>query len=220
MTSRGVPAWVWIVALVPLAVVALGVASGLSLYGLRKHLANAEAARSAASAAPAPPPTSTRPPLSGEPADLSSIMGRARRLADEWQREAALLGVEARLLRGKVQTSEGASAKLTFGPSPFAGERQRSGSFVVTYDRSGLRGAPEPGRGGKPLPEPRCAPEHVLPLVSDWSAEAITLRYGFDRDERALWFASPAERPAELRVFDPGDCRQRGNIVVAPRPPR
>jgi len=37
--------------------------------------------------------------------------------------------------------------------------------FVVVYDRTGLRGMSVPGRAGKGLPEPMCAPEHVLHQV-------------------------------------------------------
>jgi len=210
-----VPAWAWIIALVPLSIVGLAVASGLSVYGLRKYLAlekGAEASEASSSAA-----VSRRlPPLTGEASDLSSVMGRARKLAEQWQPEAALLGIEAMLTEGKVQTQHGASAKLTFGPSPFATKRPPSDLFVVTYDMSGITGVPADGRPSKALPEPRCAPEHVLHGVTDLGSVSLVLRYAFDSDERALWFVSPAGDPTQLRVFDPHDCRQRGNIVVAP----
>jgi hypothetical protein len=217
VSLRAVPAWAWIVALVPLAIVGLGVASRLSVYGLRKHLARAQAETSAESA---PPPASFAQPtatLTGEAVDLSAVMGRARKLAERWQPEAALLGIEAVLLGGKIQTQDGASAKLSFGPGRFASKRQRAELFVVTYDKAGLSGAPAPGRAGKALPEPMCAPEHVLLRLSEQAGSATVLRYGYDDDERALWFANPAGDPKNLRVFDAQDCRLRGNVVVVPR---
>ena len=210
------PAWVWLIAIVPLATVGVGVASGLSVRGLRSFLADGPSAP--ASAAAASPTTALAfAPLTGEVADLSSIMGRARKLADGWQREAALLGIEAVLEHGKVQTPAGASAKLTFGPSPFASARAPSDLFVVVYDKGGLRGTPTAGRAGKALPEPMCAPEHVLKRVLDLGDVPVSLRYGYDSDERALWFTTPAQEPQPLRVFDPRDCSLRGNIVVVPR---
>ncbi len=220
MSLRAVPAWVWLVAVVPLATLGIALASGLSVRGLRSVLARAEAPAGPAAAAPSALPAPGFSTLAGEVADLSSIMGRARKLADGWQRDAALLGVEAVVERGKVQTLAGASAKLTFGPSPFASERPPSGLFVVVYDKTGLHGTPTAGQAGKTLPEPMCAPEHVLKRVLDLGDVPVSLRYGFDSDERALWFTSPAEHPQQLRVFDPRDCSQRGNIVVVPRPRR
>lgn len=219
MSLRAVPAWVWLVAIVPLATVGVGVASGLSVRGLRSVLAGRPRPLASASAAPATAPLPFAP-LAGEAADLSSIMGRARKLADGWQREAALLGIEALLERGKVQTPAGASAKLTFGPSPFANARPASDLFVVVYDKGGLRGTPTAGRAGKALPEPMCAPEHVLKRVLDLGDVPVSLRYGYDDDERALWFTTPAHDSQQLRVFDPRDCGQRGNVVVVPRPRR
>ena len=223
MSLRAVPAWAWIVALVPLAVVGLGVASGLSVYGLRKHLARQQAEASARRLASSPPSAPVAPPipaLSGEAVDLSRVMGRARKLADEWQPQAALLGIEAVLAGGKIQTQDGASAKLSFGPARSASQRQQAALFVVTYDRTGLRGAAVPGRAGKALPEPMCAPEYVLLRLTESAGSATVLRYGFDDDERALWFASPPGDPKNLRVFDAQDCRLRGNVVVVPRPRR
>jgi hypothetical protein len=55
---------------------------------------------------------------------------------------------------GKIQTQDGASAKVTFGPSPFDSTHPRSGLFVVTYDKSGISGVPAKGLAGKTLPEP------------------------------------------------------------------
>jgi hypothetical protein len=213
---RGVPAWAWIVALVPLSIVGLGVASSLSVYGLRKHLARASAEASAA-AAPSASVAPRAPTLRGESADLSSVMGRARKLANQWQPEAALLGIEAVLARGMVQTHEGASAKLTFGPSPFTAARPPSDVFVVVYDKAGLRGAPTPGRPSKVLPEPMCAPEHVLSQLANRGEKPHVLRYAFDSDERALWHVTPSDDPQQLRVFDAQDCRVCGNVVVVPR---
>lgn len=211
---RAVPAWVWLVALVPLIAIGAAVASQLSTRDLSRYFSRSEPA-------PAPGPSASATPgfapLTGEAAELSSIMGRARRMANEWQREAALIGIEAVLLRSKVQTLEGATAKLIFGPSPFVDKRQRGDLFVVTYDQTGLHGEAMAGTVGKALPEPMCAPEHVLRQVTDLGAVPVSLRYGFDSDERALWFTSPSQRPEQLRVFDPQDCSQRGNIVVVPR---
>jgi len=220
VSLRSVPPWVWLVAIVPVATVAVGVASVLSARGLRSFLAQSNAAGSSAAPAESVSAPTGFSPLAGEVADLSSIMGRARKLANDWHREAALLGIEAVVERGKVQTSAGATAKLTFGPSPFATARPSSDLFVVVYDQAGLRGTATSGRVSKTLPEPMCAPEHVLKRVLDLGDVPVSLRYGFDSDERALWFTSPAEHPQRLRVFDPRDCSQRGNIVVVPRPGR
>lgn len=217
MSLRAVPAWVWLIAIVPLATVGVGVLSVLSVRGLRSYLSGAPSAATGVDSATAPLGFA---PLAGEVADLSSIMGRARKAADGWQREAALLGIEAVLEHGKVQTPTGASAKLTFGPSPFAAARPPSDLLIVVYDKAGLHATPAAGHAGKALPEPMCAPEHVLRQVLDLGAAPINLRYGFDSDERALWFTSPLAEPERLRVFDPQDCSQRGNIVVVPRPRR
>ena len=42
------------------------------------------------------------PEMGGKSVDLSTVMGRARGLANAWQPEAALLGIEARFLRGML----------------------------------------------------------------------------------------------------------------------
>ena len=70
--------------------------------------------------APAPPPKVT-----GSAVDLSTVMGRARALADVWQPEAALCSIEAKIDHGLIQTDQGASATIVFGPSPFALRQRR-----------------------------------------------------------------------------------------------
>jgi len=42
-------------------------------------------------------------------------MGRARKLANAWQPEAGLLGIEATLLDGKIPTQAGGTAKIVLG---------------------------------------------------------------------------------------------------------
>lgn len=184
-----------------------------------------------ASAAPAstdPPGTVVLPPLpsagplpafDGSLIDVSSVMGRARKLANEWEPEAALLGLEATVQSGKIQPQLGGKAKLTFGPSPFAaeGKPKHTGLFVVTYDQSGIHGAPEPGKAGATLAEPMCAPEAVLLRVSDWGTAALQLRYGLDSVQRPSWLISPVNDPKQLRIFEPQACAPRGSVVVRPR---
>jgi hypothetical protein len=155
------------------------------------------------------------PSLDGRPVDLSSVMGRARKLADAWQPEAALLGIEATLLGGVVDPSTDAVAKVTFGPSPFGQPGTRAGLFVVVYDKTGIHGAPAPGAAAKLLPEPMCAPEAVLARAADLGKGPIILRYALDPSQRPLWQANPLESPKQLRLFDPQDCSVRG--LVAPR---
>jgi type IV pilus assembly protein PilA len=155
------------------------------------------------------------PPLTGDAVDLSTVMGRARKLANAWQPEAALLGIEATLVDGKIQAQDGASAKLTFGPSAFDTTKARSGLFVVVYDRTGINGAPAAGKAGKILPEPMCAPERVLARLTTGGEGPTTLRYGLDSAQRPMWMANSLAHPKELRLFDPQDCSVRG--FVGPR---
>jgi hypothetical protein len=164
--------------------------------------------------ASAAPSAVAAPTLSGAAVDLSTVMGRARKLANAWQPEAALLGIEATLVDGKIQAQDGASAKLTFGPSVFDTKPARSGLFVVVYDQSGIKGAPAAGAAGKPLPEPMCAPERVLSRLANSAEGPTTLRYGLDTAERPMWMANSQAHPREVSLFDPQDCQVRG--LVAP----
>jgi len=164
-----------------------------------------------------PLPTPAALPLTGEPADLSSVMGRARKLANAWQPDATLLGVEATLLDGKIQTGAGATAKVSFGPSRFGDAPARPASFVVTYDRSGIKGTPLKAAAGKALPEPMCAPEGVLPRLDEFKGSPLTLRYGLDGSQRPAWLMSLPGDPKPLRAFAPEDCSPRGTFVARPR---
>lgn len=167
-------------------------------------------------ASKAPPvPTVVVPPLTGDAVDLSTVMGRARKLANAWQPEATLLGVEATLVDGKIQAQDGASAKLTFGPSPFDSMKARSGLFVVVYDKTGINGTPAAGTPGKALPEPMCAPERVLARLSNGAEGPTTLRYGLDSAQRPMWMANSQAHPKDVSLFDPQDCSVRG--LVGPR---
>lgn len=159
------------------------------------------------------------PAFDGTVVDLSSVMGRARKLANEWQADATLLGIEATAQSGKIQPQLGGKAKLTFGPSPFGAETnpKRTGLFVVTYDQTGIHGAPQPGKPGVALPEPMCSPEAVLLRVSDWGTGALQLRYGVDPAARPSWLVSPAGDPKQLRIFEPQACAPRGIQVGRPR---
>jgi len=208
---------VWIVALVPLSIFTLGVGAEVGTDSLRRYVGATPAAEARPRSSGGS--ESSAAPLTGEAADLSSVMGRARQLAEQWQREAALLGIEAVLHQGRIQTQAGASAKLTFGP-PRSALPPRRELFVVTYDKTGINGIAAAGQPGKALPEPMCAPEHVLPATAELGRGPLRLRYAFDDDERALWFATPQDDPQQLRVFDATDCRRRGTVVVAPRPRR
>ena len=205
--------------------------AALLIYGVQKYVAKVNGEPSVA-VVPAAPPTLSAPPvaaptsptfvapaLTGAAADLSSVMGRARKLANAWQADATLLGIEATLADGKIQTQDGATAKLTFGPSPFAAVQERSGLFVVVYAKSGISGAPAAGKAGKSLPEPMCAPEGVLTRLADLGAGKVSLRYALDADQRPMWLASSDTQPSEPpRLFDPQDCHLRG--VPARRNPR
>ena len=204
--KKGIPIWVWLALAAPIALVAFG-----KLAAPRHPAVDAAPPHSAT-------PTSQTPAsalLSGNAVDLSTVMGRARKLADGWQREAALLGIEATLVDGKIQTQDGATAKLTFGPSPFDTRQTRSGLFVVVYDKSGITGAPAPGAVGKALPEPMCAPERVFSRLTHVGEGPIRLRYGFDEAGRPLWMANSQSHPQELRLFDAQDCSVHG--LVGPR---
>lgn len=214
--GRRVTVWAWSFALVPLSILTLAVTSSFATRSLREHFGAAKPPGGASGTALLPSASAPRR-LAGEAVDLSSVMGRARKLADEWQREAALLGIEAVLAQGKVPTHQGASAKLTFGPSRFAPEPSRPELFVVVYDHTGFHAARAPGQPSKALPEPMCAPEHVLLRLDDRGQKPRRLRYGFDSDERALWFVTLPDDPQALSVYDPRDCSQRGNQVVVPR---
>lgn len=201
----------------PLLIVAAVVVAALAVYGLTRAGADSPAvAVTSASAAPLAPVATqpgpvASPPLTGAAVDLSTVMGRARKLANAWQTEATLLGIEATLANGQIQTQDGASAKLTFGPSPFAATSARSGLFVVVYDKSGIHGAPAAGKAGKVLPEPMCAPERVLTRLEDRGAGKVTLRYAFDADQRPMWLVTSDTQPNDSpQLFDPQDCRLRG----------
>ncbi len=157
-------------------------------------------------------PSVVVPPLIGGPVDLSSVMGRARKLANAWQSEAALLGVEATLVDGMIQTQDGASAKVTFGPSAFDTVKERSGLFVVVYDKTGISGGPAAGKPGKPLPEPMCAPERVLTRLTFGAEGPTTLRYALDSAQRPMWIASSQAHPKIFSLFDPQDCSVAGEV--------
>ena len=209
---RGVAGKLWLIALAPVVLVAPFMLPAFVKYGAERWQRFShppEVPTAVASSAEGPK-------LDGSAVDLSTVMGRARKLAEGWQREATLLGVEATLRDGRIETGDGASARLTFGPSSLGGGAQHLGWFVVTYDRSGLATASvPPGSPRKALPEPMCAPEHVVSQLPPGS-DAIFLRYAFDEDERPLWLVGPPTEPARVRAFDAHDCRVRG-IVVPPR---
>jgi hypothetical protein len=202
--------------LVPLAVLSLGVLMKLGQKTYRNFL-SAKAAQARPGASTPPRPANAPPAAAGEALDLSSIMGRARHLANTWEPEAALLGIEANISSGRVQPSEGGSAKLTFGPSHLSAAPRHSGLFVVSYDKDGLHGAGATGKLGAELPEPMCAPEAVLLRVAEFGHGPILLRYGLDSVQRPSWLASPVSDPKQLRIFEPQVCAPRGTIVVRPR---
>lgn len=115
---------------------------------------------------PPPPPVLVVPELTGAPVDLSTVMGKARKLANQWDQDAALLGIEAIIIAGLVPTADGGEAKLTFGPSPYDAAARKSGVFIVTYDNGGLVGTPAKAAPSKALPEPMCAPEAVYGKIA------------------------------------------------------
>ncbi|HEY3256606.1 MAG TPA: AarF/UbiB family protein [Polyangiaceae bacterium] len=142
----------------------------------------------------APPP----PQVTGSPVDLSTVMGRARALADGWQPEAVLCGIDATIRQGLIQTGEGAKATLVFGPSSFRTPRERTGSFIVTYDADGMHGAPSTAVAGKALIEPMCAPETAYARVTGSSGAPVRLRYALDSRGKPRFGCSRA------RVTPPG----------------
>lgn len=158
----------------------------------------------------APPQPVVVPEMGGKSVDLSSIMGRARALANGWQPEAALLGIEANgLTRGLLQTDAGGSATLIFGPPPFGDPGAKTGTFVVTYDKTGLAGAASTVPGGKPLVEPMCAPERVYDLAAGNTGASITLRYARDAQGTVAWLASDPQEPKQKpKAFDAQTCTQ------------
>lgn len=166
----------------------------------------------APSAPPPVPSAAPLPPLDGAPVDLSTLMGRARKLANAWQPEAALLGIEATLVDGKVQPQAGGTATLTFGPSPFA-QAPGSGLFAVSYDKLGITSGPAKGLAGKALAEPMCAPEGLLPRLTDPAGTAYGFRYALAPDQRPAWLVSSPAQPKLVRVFDPQTCGERGSIL-------
>jgi hypothetical protein len=166
----------------------------------------------------APPPRHIAvPELTGAPVDLSTVMGKARKLANQWDQDAALVGIETTLVGGLIPTGDDAVAKLTFGPSIFESARAKTGLFVVTYDKTGLTGVPVKGPPSKALPEPMCAPEVVYARIAEGAAPSLALRYAFDASDRPAWIGLVAGQPAaQARLFDPARCDPMG-IVVGPR---
>lgn len=208
----GQPTWFWVAVSAPLGLFALAMLYGIAETKWRQYQ---ERQANASDVAVARKPSG--PVFDGSMIDLSSVMGRARRLANEWDAEAALLGIEATLQSGKIQPQQGGTAKLTFGPSPFAPTPRRTGLFVVSYDQRGLHSAAEPGDAGVTLPEPMCAPEAVLLRVAELGVRPLLLRYGLDNYKRPSWLVSPVSEPEQLRIFEPQACGPRGTIVVEPK---
>lgn len=205
-------------------------ASSLMLYQLNADVGESPPPASSAASALAPPthsgpgvklapppPHTAVPELTGAPVDLSTVMGKARKLANQWDQDAALVGIEATLNAGVIQTQDDAVAKLTFGPSIFQSARPKTGLFVVTYDKTGLTGVPVKGPPPRALPEPMCAPEIVYARIAEGSAPSLSLRYAFDASDRPAWIGLVAGKPvAEARLFEPARCDPMG-IVVGPR---
>jgi hypothetical protein len=214
--KKELPVRAWVLLLLPVLVAALGMVSAIAIYGVRKYIANAEAQASAVRA-PTLPPAPALPEFDGSALDVSSVMGRARKLAEQWERDATLLGLEAHTLNGKIQPQLGGSAKVVFGPSRFASSATRQGLFVVTYDRTGIHGSPQAAKPGPTLPEPMCAPETALARATELGPVPLLLRYGLDGADRPSWLVSVASDPTQLRVFEPQACAPRGTIVVRPR---
>lgn len=155
--------------------------------------------------------------LDGRAVDLSTVMGKARRLANAWQPDAALLGIRATLFGGRIQTQDGATAEIRFGPAPFGSAPASGPLFIVTYDKSGLRGAASNQAPSKALPEPMCAPEAVLPRLAEFTREPITLSYGFDGSDRPAWLMSLPSDPKPIRAFAPENCETRGTFIARPK---
>jgi hypothetical protein len=220
--KKGLPVWVWIAIAVPAATFLLGLLSALGMYWVRKHIPRVEPAEVGGPAIPPPtalpsdgfllpalPPMGPLAPLRGEPADLSSVMGRARKLANEWQADAALLGIDASaIVAGQIQTRDSGVATLTFGPSSFNVSQPRSGVFVVTYDHAGIRGVPAKGAPARALPEPMCAPEFIYRRVAGSESPSVSLRYAFDQNQRPVWLAK-LEHAAKAKPlpFDAQNCQ-------------
>jgi hypothetical protein len=178
---------------------------------LEMREAAARGASQAASPPPAPPASVSDP--TGATVDLSTIMGRAQARANAWQPEAGLLGVEVTQLTARgVQTDAGGSAKFRYGPSPFR-PPTTNGSFVVTYDRSGLNGSAIKDAPGKALPEPMCSPEEIYRKVAgENGTKPLTLVYKLDVHGEASWHASdPAAPDVKPQVFDRQNCAPRAN---------
>jgi hypothetical protein len=147
------------------------------------------------------------PKVSGDAVDLSTVMGRARALADAWQREAALCSIDATISRGLIQTGEGATATLVFGPSPFGAAGARAGSFIVTYDSTGMHGAASKQSASKRLIEPMCAPETAYQRATGSSGARVTLRYGLDsRGKNAVWLIGDSATQRAQAAFDNQSC--------------
>lgn len=190
---------------------------GYAMQSVRREnaLEMRKAAASAASQAAAAPPAAvaSASDLTGSAVDLSTIMGRAQARANAWQPEAGLLGIEVTHLTGRgVQTDAGGSAKFRYGPSPFR-PPTAIGSFVVSYDRSGLNGSTTKDESGKALPEPMCSPEEVYrKVVGESGTKPLTLVYKLDVHGEASWHASDPTAPdVKPRVFDRQNCAPRAN---------
>jgi hypothetical protein len=163
---------------------------------------------------PPPPPAVPVPELTGAPADLSTVMGKARKLANQWEQDAALVGIDATLSAGLIQTQEGASARLTFGPSSLATARPKTGLFIVTYDKAGLSGAAAKGPASKALPEPMCSPESVYARIAGGAQPTVRLRYAFDAAQRPAWIGVIDGQPTtQPRLFEPQRCDGMGSLA-------
>ena len=162
----------------------------------------AAAVVSADAATPAP---SAPPKVTGSAVDLSTVMGRARALADAWQSEAALCSVEAKVSHGLIQTDEGATATLVFGPSPFGHAGARTGRFTVSYDASGMHSSTSAEPAGKALTEPMCAPETAYQHATGTSGASVTIRYALDsRSKNPVWLIDNGAQKAA--AFDSQRC--------------
>ena len=201
--------WVRVAGFGVVMLAVLGIAVGRYKQNAAAHLASQATSAPielAASSLPSPPPAATPvhlPPMGGVPVDLSTIMGRARALADGWQREATLCSIDAALSGGLIATQDGGKATLVFGPSPFAATAQKAGRFVVIYDSTGLHGEASSEAPGKALVEPMCSPEEALRRASA-STGPVTLRYALDsKGKQAVWLATVA---GTTKAFDNRSC--------------